>query len=364
MRASTARASRVGLQRLTVLSAELRWRQGGFEGAPISVPYEALRGEPLQVVLGVRVQRFSGAMPKAIPSLVARVQEVLSAARKAGLSPAIELDFDARTVQLKEYARWLQAVRKAIAPTPLSFTALPAWLGAPAMKPLVRAAPEFTLQLHQLTRPSSPDRLRPLTEPTQAWSWIRSASALGHPFWIALGTYSYTLAFDAEGRYLGGRAEQGGRWPVGTLLRRLDSNPKTMAALRARLKVERPAGLRGVMWYRLPVEQDQLNWRWPTFEAVLRNEPLRPALRVMLKRRAPKLYDVLLLNEGTQDATSKWAVKLEGPKLLADAVGDAVFTPQPGGGVLQGRARIFAHDALVVGWVRTASPAAALSTAL
>jgi hypothetical protein len=40
--------------------------------------------------------------------------------------------------------------------------------------------------------------------------------------------------------------------------------------------IDPPANLAGLIWYRLPNEDDDLNWRWPTLAAVMQGRAPDP----------------------------------------------------------------------------------------
>jgi hypothetical protein len=55
----------------------------------------------------------------------------------------------------------------------------------------------------------------------------------------------------------------------------------------------------GIVWYRLPVSTDRMNWRWPTLSAVMEGRAPRSALRAEASPENPS--DIRLVNGGESD---------------------------------------------------------------
>ena len=165
----------------------------------------------------------------------------------------------------------MEAIQRRVAPLPVTITALPSWLDSRAFKRLAAVATNYVLQVHSVERPKSFDAPFTLCDPRAAKRAVERAGRIGIPFRVALPTYGYTLAFDAGGKFLGLSAE-GPRpnWPTnaqiarGGIPTRLNS-PDWCSDWTA----NRPAAMRGVIWYRLPTIVDNFNWRWPTLGAIL-----------------------------------------------------------------------------------------------
>jgi hypothetical protein len=67
---------------------------------------------------------------------------------------------------------------------------------------------------------------------------------------------------------------------------------------------DRPAELAGVIWFRLPVAGERLNWPWPTLRAVMAGRAPQPAVRLLQREPEPGLIDIDLLNAG--EAAIPW----------------------------------------------------------
>jgi hypothetical protein len=68
--------------------------------------------------------------------------------------------------------------------------------------------------------------------------------------------------------------------------------------------------MRGVIWYRLPVSDDILNWHWPTLGAIVAGRSPRESVRVETRRVEPGLVQVSLINEGELDISSRLSLRV------------------------------------------------------
>jgi uncharacterized protein DUF3142 len=136
------------------------------------------------------------------------------------------------------------------------------------------------------------------------------------PFRVSLPTYSYLVAFDVAGKLCGVSAEgPWARWPRGARVVRWDAQPEAMARLLARWQQARPAMLRGVCWYRLPVAADNLNWSWKTLAVVMQERAPKRQLRVVASKSQPS--EIVAINEGEADESL--------PKTILARWSDATF---------------------------------------
>jgi hypothetical protein len=92
-----------------------------------------------------------------------------------------------------------------------------------------------------------------------------------------------------------------------------------MAQLTQEWSANPPAALKGILWYRLPVEGDILNWRWPTFSAILQSRIPRKSVRAETHRVEPGLTELSLVNDGEIDISSRVAIQTrwQGTRLVA-----------------------------------------------
>lgn len=272
----------------------------------------------------------------------------------------VQIDFDCAESKLDGYRVWLTAIQTRIAPLPVTITALPSWLNARAFKRLAAMATNYVLQVHSLERPKGINAPFTLCDPRAAHRAVERAGRIGVPFRVALPTYGYVVAFDKAGRFIGLSAEGPRRnWPEGAQLREIGTDPLAMAALIQDWTASRPAVMRGVIWYRLPVAVDNFNWRWPTLGAMVAARSPREAIRVETRRVEAGLVEINLVNEGELDVSSRLAVEVRwtNARLVAgDGLRDFELADRSASAArFQTRSqssRLPAGEKLGVGWLR------------
>lgn len=315
--------------RLLVLAAEIEFDAGRPRSITAPLNHDTLRDANRPVGLALRIGPYAGPFQASDPvgtTIVNLAREQVAAMREQGIEPAeVQLDFDAATRHLAGYRVWVDAVREAVHPVPVTITALPTWMGSRAFGPLVRATDGYVLQVHALDRPAHVDAPAKLADPAQARQWVREAARHDVPFRVALPTYGYLLAFDDAGRFTGLTAEGPmPEWPAGTQLRELAADPAAMAELVQGWTARRPMMMQGVIWYRLPTARDQRNWRWPTLAAVMAGRTPTARLTVEPVADGTGLVDVVLVNAGSADATLNGPVSLRWPADVRPIARDAL----------------------------------------
>lgn len=322
-----------GLAGFVILAAEVDLSTDPPRVTRASYDAKALRGRP--VGLAVRIGRFArrdGAThrfaerPDLTDRLARLAQRLTADARTQGLQiREFQLDYDCPESRLNDYPVLVEAVRKSIAPVPVTITALPSWLRHRRdLGRLLQAADGWVLQVHSLEPPRRPDAAIELCDPEAARRAVETAARFREPFQVALPTYSYLIAFTPAGDLLGVSAEGPlPAWPPGVLIRRARSDPDALAALVRDWTADRPEELEGVIWYRLPVAGDRLNWPWPAFDAVRAGRPPRRELRAQPRTSEPGLVEIDLVNTG--EAEMGWPVRVdlswnEGELLAADGL--------------------------------------------
>ncbi len=303
------------------------WRESNLD-------YASLRKSGRPVSLVIRIAPWAGSFDPSQPPtrfLIQLARTLIHDARKQGIEPAaLQLDFDAATRQLDDYRRWLDALRPAITPTPLTITTLPTWLNSPAFARLIQSVDSYVLQVHSWEAPRHPDQPFTLCDPDQAKRAIQRAARLGRPFHVALPTYGYRAWFDGQNRLLGLSAEG----PTLTAapdaqVREVRADPVEMAELVRWLRFHRPEGLRGILWYRLPLPEDRLSWHERTWQAVMQGQTPQVRTAWVLKKSADGLIEVAFAATGDADSllTTPLTLRWRQARLIA-ADGLAGFTAQ------------------------------------
>ncbi len=300
----------------TVLAAEVSFSSGAPRVAHVRADWAALKAAGRPVGLALRVGPYAGNFERegeVTRGLASLARSMMMNAREAGIEPVeLQVDFDCPESRLDGYRVWVQALKEAVRPVPVAVTVLPCWLNRSSFAPLVRAADGFVLQVHSIERPAGPEAPIVLCDAAAARKWVEDAAAAGVPFRVALPTYGYLVAFDADGKYLGLSAEgPSSSWPAGAVLRPARADAVSLARLISDWRADRPAAMRGVIWYRMPVDGDRLNWTWPTLTAVMDGRIPKPGLAVEVTQPQPGLAEVTLVNRGDADATTFERVRVE-----------------------------------------------------
>lgn len=330
VRAALARTS--DLEALVVLAAEVdlstdppRVVRAAYDPGALDRP----------VGLAVRIGRFArrdGATerfaerPDLTERLAALARRLVADARERGLEVReFQLDYDCPESRLGDYPVLVRAVREALAPVPVTITALPSWLRhRRELKHLLRTTDGWVLQVHSLEPPSRPDAPPEICDPEAARRAVETAAGFRKPFRVALPTYSYLVAFTQAGDLLGISAEGPlPSWPPGALVGVARTDPDALAGLVRAWTADRPEELAGLIWYRLPVEGDRLNWPRAAFDAVREGRPPRKDLRVLPRAAGPGLLEIDLENHG--EAEAGWPVHVDlawqaGTLLAADGL--------------------------------------------
>ena len=346
-----------------VLLAEVSWRNETPQVARADVDFPTLAKANGPVGLVLRVGPYNGALSQnksAVNFLAALAASLVAEARTNGVEPAeLQIDFDCAESKLDDYRGWLSVVQRRVAPLPVTITALPDWLDSPAFAKLAAMSTNYVLQVHSLTKPTEINSRFALCDPAAAKRAVARAGEIGVPFRVALPTYTYIVAFDAGGKFFGLSAEPERVWPAGTQLREMSSDPLAMSSLVQFWRTNCPATLRGVIWYRLPVAADNLNWRWPTLAAIVAGREPRESFHAVARRVESGLVEISLVNDGELDISSRLAVEARwsDARLVAgDGLGGFELAEQnDSASKFQNQSsqfRLSAGEKQVIGWLR------------
>ena len=327
---------------LVVLAAEVSWKKSGAQLAPqiarVTPDWSAWRAVP-RLGLALRINAYPGPFARddaTIGAFTALARAILTEAAAHRVTVAeFQVDFDAATAKLPGYLVWINTLRAAVAPVPLTVTALPAWLRSSDFSALAHTAPNYVLQVHALAHPREADQSVTLCDPDAARAAIARAARLNVPFRVALPTYGYTLTFDSSGHYAGVSAEgPHAEHSNGAIVHEIRADTAQLSTLVRSLMADRPAALTGLIWYRLPVAGDQLNWAWPTLAAVMNGRTPPPHLRTAVQVREDGSLEFTLFNDGDGDftgpvrAVARWR---NARRTGADALGPFVLVGEDPG---------------------------------
>lgn len=354
--------------RLLFLAAEIDPNSPGRPGFLLE-NFEHVRQSPREIGLCLRIRelhgRFAG-QPDALNAVLETLRELRDRARMSGIAVSEwQLDYDAPESGLEDYAALVRAARAVV--SPLTLTALPTWLKRKeAFSELVGAGDGFVLQLHGWdSEASGPDAMRVL-DFRRLERWVDQAASHGLQFHVALPTYSYLAALDSTGKAIGLSAEAGPSARSAAAPQRLvGSEASGIAGHVGAWAGRRPPLLAGIVWFRLPVRGDRLNWAPETLLAVVEGRVPRAELRAAAEAREPGLFDLQITNAGESTELLPRRLRVElapGRILAADAIHGYVLQQMQDGSIALDRTTaspelLWPGDAIVVGWVRTTAGA-------
>ncbi|OHB76737.1 MAG: hypothetical protein A2Z34_02785 [Planctomycetes bacterium RBG_16_59_8] len=240
----------------------------------------------------------------------------------------LQIDCDCPESRLDEYGELMTELRGDYATRRLSFTALPSWLDSADFPALARTADYYVLQVHSLRRPETVDTPLTICNTEQAEEDVSRAERIGLPFTVALPTYGYLLIFDEQGQFAGLRAEGD---PIslreGFQAHIVLSDHVAIADFVRRMRSRPPRNCRGIVWFRLPVESDELNWSWMTLKAVLDGRTARESCAAEIRSPEPGLYELWVINTGERNIPGKVEIDIDplpGIRFFHDLLGEFV----------------------------------------
>ncbi|EJL83030.1 Protein of unknown function (DUF3142) [Herbaspirillum sp. CF444] len=281
------------------LSAQRQWKTAYPD-------WQALRATTHAIVMVVRLDGQTDSLDAATQT---RIAALLARWRQQDVPVAgVEIDYDCPTSQLPVYRNFLVGLRQSLdRDTTLSITALPTWLSSPELNKLLAVADESVLQVHAVMNPR-----QGLFDAERAHAWLKAyAKQTAHPWRVALPSYGTRVSWDDNGRISAVESER----PLlasGHASQELAASPTAVSAFLAQLDKDPSPGLIGVVWFRLPTEDDQRNWSLPTWQAVLARQPLKSAVTVeALPNAQAGLHDLTLHNIGNADSALPPVVRID-----------------------------------------------------
>ena len=95
--------------------------------------------------------------------------------------------------------------------------------------------------------------------------------------------------YGADGKNRFGVVSDGMRpaWPVDTRIREYSTDANAHGPVGGRMDQENVTHCEGLLWYRLPVDTDRNNWRWPTLRAVMAGREPRVSRAIRINGAPP-----------------------------------------------------------------------------
>jgi hypothetical protein len=314
-----------------------------------SVDWTALKRSNRPVIFVVRIDGRLAHLNES--SMVDRIASMITEWRRSDVRAAgIEIDYDCPTARLAEYGGFLSMLRLRLdSAVPLSITALPTWLSSPMVNEVFAQIDEINLQVHAVQNPHLG-----LFDRQRARVWIEQlAHHTTKPFRVALPAYGSRVTWREDGSLLSVEGEMpllaGGDSAV-----ELMASPREVAALVQDLQNTSPPNLVGVVWFRLPTDDDRRAWSIATWRAVILGKPLHPRVEAMIGRSdTPGMNTLVLSNTGDIDADLPQSVELPG----ACVIGDGANGYRPVAGAVhltlqrEQTGLLRSHHQQIIGWM-------------
>lgn len=354
------------LDGLHVLAAEVSFQGGGIQVQRSRLPWKSLAALQRPMGLVIRISKAEGGLGTGqVDAIRSLTESLLAEARSAGaVCGEVQIDYDCADSKIRSYAEFLEGLAKTMPEVPLAFTALPSWLDRHGFNRLAKSTGNYVLQVHSLRLPKANDSRAVLFERRAALKAIILAERHRIPFRVALPTYRCAVVFDAEGQKVAVVSEtdppvleEGMKMVVG------DSNPAELAGFVHDLEQRRSRWLTGILWYRLPVETDRMNWAWPTFVAVNAGQVPEARMEVSLapQKQGYSRIEIRNRGDGPGIAPAEIVVSWEGGKLeAADGLGGYSLAtdiqPKSCRLISTRDTELPPGETMIAGWVRLADP--------
>lgn len=276
------------------------------------------------------VFRFEGSFPKILQNpdsskivvpIMEGIQTVLMDAKVSHVHiQDIQLDYDCYTSKLADYCRFLHQLHASLKTHSLSITALPDWLRSPSFPSLVQETDYYVLQVHSLDQPSTIHDDVEIFDRSNLYRYFQLAARISTPYYLALPTYGYRMIFDGKGDFAGLTAE--GSQPElrpGYQSRIIMADSTSIIEVLNHLKQSPPRHCLGIVWFRLPVDSDCLNWSWAALQAVMQGREPAVYFNVEQRQPSPGLIELWIHNQGEQNIPKfvRFDIELSSQSILA-----------------------------------------------
>ncbi|MEM6188724.1 DUF3142 domain-containing protein [Shewanella scandinavica] len=271
--------SQGAFQGLRILALQAHPKPNGADiWFEVAVNHAWLQADPRPKVAVIRLDgQFAHLNDEAV---IHKISQVLADWQAKGTHIAgVEIDHDSASSKLPAYRDFLKKL-KAQLPTELklSITALPAWLSSADFPVLLTSIDELVLQIHSVSDP----RLG-LFDATQGWQWVQQLSNINTvPYLIALPAYGSAVISTASGYKVESETPLRDQLKSANVVQELMADPIVLQAFVQKLHTQKDAKLRGIIWFRLPLEGDKRVWPLNTLIAVAQQGELAAKIELVI----------------------------------------------------------------------------------
>ena len=244
----------------------------------VAVNHAWLQADPRPKVAVIRLDgQLSHLNDEAV---IHKISQVLNSWQAKGTHiTGVEIDHDSASSKLPAYRDFLKKLKAQLpAELKLSITALPAWLNSTDFPALLTYIDELVLQIHSVSDP----RLG-LFDATQGWQWVQQLSNISTvPYLIALPAYGSAVISTASGYKVESETPLRGQLNDSHAVEELMADPQVLQAFVHKLQSRTDAKLKGIIWFRLPLEGDKRVWPLDTLIAVAQQGELTAKIELVL----------------------------------------------------------------------------------
>jgi hypothetical protein len=310
-----------------ILSGEVDVKEKHLAFHPVAVKWETLANTPVSVTLVIRMRTpvsdllRQGRVKEVADFLAKQIIGIVEEMQQKPIQVAgIQLDYDCPTAGLMDYRQLLMQLMVRYPHWQWSITTLPTWFNkSVAFKKLVANLDYFVLQVYTFERPSQANLA--IINTARIPGYLQQAASVNAPFYLALPTYGYAVVFDEQGHFVGLEAEtESYRWPTTYSVQEVRSRPAEIVPVINDLNEHPPQGMLGIVWFRLPVEDDRRNWSWTTLQAVMAGRlPEITYYQVEVRQISQILHEIWVTNADNSEYQGRvqFTVKQIDCRLLA-----------------------------------------------
>ena len=143
---------------------------------------------------------------------------------------------------------------------------------------LLTTIDELVLQIHSVSDPR-----HGLFDEIKGWQWVEQLSRISTvPYVIALPAYGSAVISTASGYRVESETPLRNQLPSATAVKELMADPKVLQTFVQRLQNQTDAKLKGIIWFRLPLEGDKRVWPLNTLIAVAQQGELAAKIELMI----------------------------------------------------------------------------------
>lgn len=277
-----------------LLAAEISYSGGEWTCQPFQHPLRHAREHSGEFGLAFRIHA-NAAKSRWSESATERIALFLRT--YADDAKSIQIDFDCPSKKLADYRKLLTHLKKEFPDKEIEITCLPDWLNYPDFAALVQqtGVSRYIMQVHGV---SGHGKGRALCNPDHAHRTALTCADFGIPYLIALPTYRHAVSYHSNGKISSIASE--GRYEEASY-EIAHADPSQLSLLINQWQEKRPTLMKGLIWYRLPVTTDRMNWTWHTLQKVRHGDLVKLAeLDFTTTKTDSGLHQLIMTNNSDQ----------------------------------------------------------------